>query len=434
VKIESDEVFETERAGHSKASGQADRRIVMMLMAIAMFSHMNRLSISTAGEEIMAQHGIDPTTMGWVYSAFLWTYTFCMVPGGLVIDRIGPRASLMMVLFSSAAFMAATGAVGFSLHDASSIVLGLVIVRSTMGVLSAPLHPACARAVGQWVPPSRRSRANGLVNGAALLGIAATPPGFGALIGWFDWPTAFLIMGGATALVGLIWTAGARDRPSAGESPHAFGDLISPAAWVELVRRPGLLLLTLSYGAVGYYQYMLFYWMSYYFKTVLELPTERSHFYAAIPPLAMALGMPFGGWLADRVEHARRTPVSRRIVPMLGASIGAVLLALGVLSREPVWIVTLFALSLGAVGMAEGPYWSTAIELGGHRGGSAAAVLNFGGNAVGLLAPIFTPWIGRLFTWSYAVDVGALICLVGGVLWLWIEVPPSVHVQERVRA
>jgi MFS family permease len=411
--------------------GSPDRRVVLLLMAIAMCSHMNRLSISTAGDSrIMAQYQIAPTRMGVIYSAFLFTYTFCMVPGGLVIDRIGPRASLLIVLLSSSLFMALTGAVGFSLHDAGSICIGLFVVRSAMGVLSAPLHPACARAVGQWVPARGQSRANGLVNGAALLGIAATPPGFGALIGWFDWPVAFLFMGAATALLALVWAAGASDRPVAEEAVQGFGDLASPGAWAELLRRRGLLLLTLSYGAVGYYQYMLFYWMGYYFKEVLHLPVETSHFYSAIPPLAMAVGMPLGGWLSDRLEHARGSPASRKIVPMLGASIGAVLLAVGVLCREPVWIVTWFALSLGAVGMAEGPYWSTAIELGGRRGGSAAAILNFGGNAVGLLAPIVTPWVGALFTWGYAVDLGALICLTGGLLWLWIDPHPKPQMEN----
>ena len=114
--------------------------------------------------------------------------------------------------------------------------------------------------------------------------------------------------------------------------------------------------------------------MSYYFETVLRLPEALSHPYAAIPPLAMAVGMPLGGWLSSP-EHARRTAGSRKIVPMLGMLAGAVLLIGGVSAREPAWIVTWFALALGAVGMAEGPSWATAIDLGGRRGGSSACSL-----------------------------------------------------------
>ena len=391
-------------------------------MAIALISHINRISISTAGDSrIMTQYGIPPTTMGWVYSAFLITYTACMIPGGLIIDRFGPRASLMIVLFSSAVFVSATGAVGFTLHDAGSVVLGLVLVRGLMGILSAPLHPALARSVGQWLPPTKRSRTNGLVNGAALVGIALTPPGFGALIGWFDWPAAFLIMAGVTALLALVWSFYATDRPAAGEDSRSFSELISPRGWLPLLRHRSLVFLTLSYGAVGYFQYMFFYWMSYYFETVLKLDPRTSHFYAAIPPLAMAVGMPLGGWLSDRVEHAQGKQGSRKLVPMAGLFAGTVFLIGGVMAREPAWIVTWFALALGAVGMAEGPFWATAIELGGRRGGSAAALLNFGGNAGGILAPVVTPWIGQLFNWSYAVALGALSSLIAVALWFWID-------------
>lgn len=131
--------------------------------------------------------------------------------------------------------------------------------------------------------------------------------------------------------------------------------------------------------------------------------------------------MPLGGWLSDRLKHARGTPASRKIVPMAGMAVGAVLLLFGVLAREPAWIVAWFALALLAVGMAEGPSWATAVDLGGRRGGSSAAVFNFGGNAGGILARIVTPWIGQLLGWGYAVALGGLICLAGVVLWFWID-------------
>ena len=52
---------------------------------------------------------------------------------------------------------------------------------------------ACARVVGNWIEAGGRVRANGLVTGSALVGIAATPRVFGFLISRFDWPAAFLI-------------------------------------------------------------------------------------------------------------------------------------------------------------------------------------------------------------------------------------------------
>ena len=107
---------------------------------------------------------------------------------------------------------------------------------------------------------------------------------------------------------------------------------------------------------------------------------------------------------------------------MVGMLSGAALLTLGVLASDPAWIVTWFALALGAVGTTEGTFWVTAIELGGRRGGSSAAIFNTGGNLGGMLAPVLTPWIGERYGWGYAVGLGAMICLLGVVFWLGIEV------------
>jgi ACS family D-galactonate transporter-like MFS transporter len=400
--------------------------IVPLFMTISLISHFNRISISTAGDtRIMKQYEIDPVRMGMVYSAFLFAYTTFMIPGGLLIDRFGARIALMVVLFGSAMFVALTGAVGLSFTDPTMIFLALLAVRGLMGMFSAPLHPGLARAVSHWVRPGAQSRTNGLVNGGALLGIALTPMVFGTLIDRFDWPRAFLIAAGITALVGLFWSFYARERTPLEDVPENAtleSEIASnPGDWFDLLRHRSLLLLTISYGTIGYFQYMFFYWMNYYFETVLHLDVETSRFYAAIPPLAMAVGMPLGGWIADHMEHSRGRSWGRKVVTMVGMSMGAALLIAGVYAHEPMWIVAWFALALGAVGMAEGPSWATAIDLGGRRGGSAAALFNTGGNAGGILAPIITPWIGQRLDWGYAVALGSLICVFGVSLWFWVD-------------
>jgi ACS family D-galactonate transporter-like MFS transporter len=408
--------------------------MILLLMATVFVSHFHRVSMATAGDtRIMEQFEISPTRMGAVYSAYLLAYTICMIPGGLFIDRFGARAALIALGFGSALFVGLTGVVGLSFHDAGQVFLGLLIVRGLLGIVSSPLHPGSARAVGNWVAPGGRSRTNGLVNGSALLGIAVTPKLFGALIDRFDWPVAFLITAGFSAGLALIWLAFATDHPEGPTGrPVPIGDgapAPSKTSWVTLLGQRGLIQLTLSYATVYYFQYLFFYWMNYYFQTVLALPEATSRSYAAIPPLAMAAGMPLGGWLSDRLERASGTIRTRRVVPMAGMTAGALLLILGAVEESPGWIVAWFALALAAVGAAEGPFWATAVELGGRRGGSAAALFNTGGNAGGLLAPIVTPMVGQYFGWGYAVGLGGVICLLGVVLWLWID-PADPHVQE----
>ncbi len=395
--------------------------VVPFLMAISFVGYVNRVSIATAGDtRIMAQYEISPTQMGTVYFAFLLTYMICQIPGGLFIDRVRPRLALLTVLVGSAVFVALTGVVGLTVRDGTTAFAALVVVRGLMGIISAPLFPACASGVGLWMPAGSRSRTSGLVTGSALVGVAVTPLLFGALIDLIDWPGAFLIASVATFALAVAWSQCVAKDPVHRDS-HRDRESSMFAGWWSLLKDRSLILLTISYGTVGYFQYLFFYWMNYYFQTVLKLPESRSRAYAAIPPLAMAVGMPLGGWISDRLEKAygRR---ARRVMPMAGMLFGAILLIVGVMATEPAWIVMWFALALGVVGTTEGAFWVTAIEIGGRRRGSSAAIFNTGGNAGGMLAPVMTPWIGQRYGWGYALALGALICLVGVFFWLGIRI------------
>jgi ACS family D-galactonate transporter-like MFS transporter len=106
------------------------RRTVPLLMLVVATGHFNRIAISVAGNErLVPRLGIAPDKMGMVYSAFLLVYTLAMLPGGWFIDRFGPRVALMVLAFGSTVFVALTGAVGLMPSSASSIWLGLLIVR-----------------------------------------------------------------------------------------------------------------------------------------------------------------------------------------------------------------------------------------------------------------------------------------------------------------
>src|SRR5262249_52762678 len=48
-------------------------------------------------------------------------------------------------------------------------------------------------------------------------------------------------------------------------------------------------------------------------------------------------------------------------------------------------------------------------------------IFNTGGNAGGVLAPVITPYVSAAWTWQAGVGLGAVICLAGACLWLWID-------------
>jgi MFS family permease len=424
-------------------------RVVALLVAFSCLSWFLRVSISVAyNERIQDQLGITPTAMGTVYSAFLIVYMLCMTPGGWFIDRFGARTAFIVMGFGLTLFGALTGLVGSGAHllagvpdrlgwPLSTAGLALVlflVVRSCMGGFATPMYPASAYAIARWLPFRRRGSANGLVQGAACVGIAATPLLFGALIDWFDWPQAFLVLAVVTGLVSLVWAGYATERPEqhpgvspaerhlieAGEPDPARAD--GPhGSWLRLLRNRSLVCLTLSYAAVGYFEYLFFFWMGYYFKEQLHLPDLQQRVYSGIPILAMAVGMALGGWVSDGLVRLYGVRRGRLMVPVAGLLAAAVFLGLGVLASQPEWIVAWFSLALGAGGAVEAPTWTTALELGGRRGGTAAGLCNTGGNAGGMIAPVVTPWVGSVLGWPWAIGLGGLVCLLGVGLWLRVD-------------
>jgi MFS family permease len=438
--------------------------IVGLLMAYSFLSWFNRVSMSVAGtERIIGQYGISPTAMGVIYSALLFTYAICMTPGGWLIDRKGAWLSLVVMGLGSALFVALTGVVGLVFLAAGPLWYALLVVRGLAGVFTAPIYPASARIVAHWLPLSQRALGNGLVNGAALVGIASTFVGFGALIDHFGWPGAFLIAGAITGLLGLVWLACASDfpaqrrwlpafvpdweakRPPPGpeERPQRADEfqgalpassvglpeegrpllLVRPTAagWLSLLGNRSLVLLTISYAAVGYFEYLFYFWTQYYFADVLHLGQGQSRWYATLLNLAMAAGMMLGGLVSDRLVRSWGLRKGRAAVPVGGLLLSAAFLGVGIAVKEPWAIVACFAVAMACAGACEGPCWATAVELGGRHGGTAAGLFNTGGNLGGLLAPVLTPWVSGRFGWPWGIGLGAFACLVAVAFWLGID-------------
>jgi ACS family D-galactonate transporter-like MFS transporter len=409
-------------------SGGKQWVILGFLMALCFISHFNRASITTAGDErIMAQFQISPEKMGLLYAAFLIVYTLFMIPAGWFVDRCGPRLALACMGIGSAVFCAFTGAIGFGFVAGTQVWFALLLVRSMMGLLSAPLHPSAARAVGSWFPPQSQALANGLITGASILAYAVVHGVFGKLIDIMDWPRAFVMTGAMTAALAVAWYLFGADYRSEEPKQERASD-ISPFVFGPTQTR-GIVLLTLSYAAVGYFQYLFFYWLHYYFDSVLHMNKDDSRLYAGLPSLAMACCMPLGGWITDRAQRWGG-PAGRTLVPKAAMIISALLLLLGIAAQNLTWIVLWFTLSLGVLGLCEAAFWTMAVELGGKKGGMAAAIMNTGGNGIGLLAPVITPFVGRLLGWNWGIAIGAAVGLLGAACWFGIRTPEDRSVSR----
>jgi len=408
--------------------------IITLLMGITALGHFNRVGISVAGGEIFIPNlGISETSMGWVYTGFLITYTLAMLPGGWLIDRIGSTRALTLLCFSMGTLVAITGPLGWLMGTAESLWLTLMILRGLTGICSSVLHPGAAHVVSEIVPAKSRATANGMVTAGALIGIAGCYPLFGGLMDEIGWPLAFLVSGLMLTVYGLVWHQATRslvtqeDAPAPGDQVvSSTPSVVAPPAGnsvLVLLTNGQLWLVALSYGAYGYFQYLFFYWMSYYFENVLKVTKIEARAATFWIMLGMGLGMAIGGWGADLFCRWLGTARGRRAIVMIGMGGATVFALAGVNLTTLQGVAWCLGISMGFLGMCEGVFWTTATDVGGKSRGFAGAFINTIGNVGGFISPTLTPYLAKSLGWPGAMTVACLICGAGGAMWFLIQFP-----------
>ncbi|MEI8020364.1 MAG: MFS transporter [Schlesneria sp.] len=403
-------------------------RVVALLMAFAALGHFNRVGISVAGSEVfIPKLGLSETGMGWVYTAFLIVYTLGMLPGGWSIDRIGSAQSLTIYGLTMGGFVVLTGALGWLTSRPESLWVGLLVIRGCAGLCNAPLHPAAAHVVYDLVPLRSRATANGTVIAGAVIGIAFSYPAFGWLIDRMNWPLAFVVSGFMLIGYSLLWrritlpiTHGSAWNTASVTSSVTEVNTATP--W-DLLWNRNLWLLSLSYAAYGYFQYLFFYWMDYYFKSVLHVPDVEARWASFWIMLAMGAGMAVGGMSTDFVCQRLGNALGRRSIVIFGMGFGAVFGLLGVNVTGQINVAMCLAISMAALGMCEGVFWTCATDIGGKSRGFSGAFMNTGGNVGGLISPVLTPVMAQQMGWPGAITVACLIAALGGAVWFAIRFP-----------
>jgi len=402
-------------------------QIVVMLMGFAALGHFNRVGISVVGSEVfIPKLGISETRMGWVYSTFLIAYSIAMLPGGWLIDRIGSVRALTLYALVMGTFVAMTGMVGWVTTSPAGLFLCLLVIRGLAGVSSAPLHPGAAHVVSGLFSDRGRTTANGLVTAGALIGIALCYPILGWLMDLLAWQLAVFTGGLTLILYGMAWRVFTKHKlsaPSIAKPTVLASDAkILESHW-SLFKCRDLWLVALSYAAYGYFQYLFFYWMSYYFNSVLHVPPVEARWISFWIMLAQAAGMAIGGITTDYVCRQLGTANGRRTIVITGMGLGACFGLMSVNASNLSQVAICMAISMAALGACEGVFWTTASDIGRTSGGFSAAFMNTGGNVGGLISPVLTPVLAEQMGWTGAITFACVISGVGGLIWLFIRPP-----------
>jgi ACS family glucarate transporter-like MFS transporter len=400
--------------------------LVVLLFGFSLISYFDRTIMSIAGPQLMRDFGVSPTQMGVVYSAFILGYALLMIPGGHLSDRLGSRLTLALMGILSALF---TGMIVVAGNPVLGLYVGaiptLFAIRFGLGIVTAPLYPACARMTANWIPSVFHARVQGLIIAGSSAGAAISPYLFTWMVLRYTWRVSFTIAACATAVLGLFWLWYARDHPPGVICPPSNRSRPAVVAWRKLFTDRNLMLLTFAYGVLGYFQYIFFYWIYFYFGEVLHLGAQSSAKYTTIFFVTEGAIMPAGGFVSDALTQRFGAQFGRRIVPMLGLAFGALFTYAGTVVSEVWAVVACLSLAFGMAACCEGPIWACVTEMAGERVAAAGSILNTGAQIGGFFAPIVTPYIASRAGWSWGLYAGGLVTLSGVAAIYLADVRPA---------
>ena len=190
----------------SKAVSTRVRYGILAIIIIATaINYMDRANLSIVAPDVKKDLHISEAELGLIFSAFSWTYAALQIPGGWVLDRVGPRITFGCALIF---WSIVTGSI--SLAKGFTSLLGL---RLALGVAETPAFPANNALVSRWFPTKERGLATGAYTAGEYVGLAIAAP----LLAWmavtYGWHSVFYLTGGLGLVFAFVWLFFIRNSP-----------------------------------------------------------------------------------------------------------------------------------------------------------------------------------------------------------------------------
>jgi ACS family glucarate transporter-like MFS transporter len=407
--------------------------VFALLFAFAFTGYVQRTSIAIAAERMMPELGWTQIQVGWLFTAFLLTYSVFQIPGALVGQRVGPRMTLTVLGLGTVLASVMTVAAP-SLAAGAGLLLTVLLARSLLGIAQAALFPVASGAIQRWFPVRAWATAQGLIVTGLWLGAAATPPLVASLMQHHDWREALLAVSVPTLLLVAVWHVFARDRPAdhfavGQEELHeleanpaaARCDRLTKQRVLRVLAHPQILRITASYFVMNYVFYLVTFWSFLYLVQFRHVTALKSGWLAALPFVVAGTASAAGGRIADGLRARYGDRIGMRVLPLAGLPAAAVFLYLTVRVDSTSLAVAALCLGFSCVEVTEASFWGATMRLAPTDTMAATALLNTGGNLGGVVA---TPIIAALSAsrgWPAVFATGAATALGAAALWLTID-------------
>jgi MFS transporter, ACS family, glucarate transporter len=388
--------------------------IVFMLFLVTALNYADRATLSIAGTDMSNQLGLDTVMMGYVFSAFAWSYVAGQIPGGWLLDRFGSKKVYFWSILLWSIFTFLQGFIGF-FGSAGTAVMILFGLRFLVGLSEAPSFPANSRIVASWFPSQERGTAAATFNSAQYFATVLFAPIMGYITYKFGWEYVFIFMGALGIIVAFTWLKAIyspKEHPRINKAEldyiEAGGALTNMdqtekktkekkgVNWnnvKQLLSNRMLLGVYLGQYCITTLTYFFLTWFPVYLVQERGMTILEVGFVASLPAICGFFGGILGGLFSDfllrkgfSLTVARKTPI------VVGMLMSISLIAANYVEAE--WVVILvmslafFGKGFGALGWAVVSDTSPK-EMSGVSGG----LFNTFGNVAGITTPIIIGYI-----------------------------------------
>jgi ACS family glucarate transporter-like MFS transporter len=414
--------------------------IVTMLFLVTTVNYADRATLSIAGPSLSKELGLDPVAMGYVFSAFGWSYVIAQVPGGWLLDRFGSRWVYAVSIMVWSLLTMMQGWIGFLSGGAA--IAALFGLRFLVGFAEAPSFPANARMVAAWFPSHERGTASAFFNSGQYFATVIFTPLMGWIAHEFGWRHVFTVMGAIGLIMGLIWIRtmyGPKEHPSVNEAELDYikqgGALVevdggkavqstNGPGWshiAQLLQNRMMLGVYIGQYCINTLTYFFLTWFPIYLVKERGLTILQAGFVATLPALCGFIGGVLGGFISDAILRRTGSLTLARKIPI----VGGMLLSMTIIGCNYVdgqalvvglMAVAFFGKGIGALGWAVVSDTSPK-EAGGVSGG----LFNMFGNISSITTPIVIGYIlAATGSFNGALVFVGLNALVAAISYIFI--------------
>ncbi len=391
--------------------------ILAMLFVVTAINYGDRATLSIAGPALSKELGLDAVTMGYIFSAFGWSYVIAQLPGGWLLDRYGSKTVYAWSIFIWSLFTLLQGGITFLTATVGMATVMLFSMRLLVGLAEAPSFPGNARLVAAWFPTHERGTASAIFNSAQYFATVLFSPIMGWIAHTYGWPYVFYFMGAVGIVAAGIWLKviySPKTHPTVSRAELDYigqgGGLVNldqgkesaakssndKPQWrhvKQLLTNRMLLGVYIGQYCITTLTYFFLTWFPVYLVKERGMSILNAGFVAAIPAICGFLGGVLGGVVSDimlrrgySLTAARKTPI------VVGMILSTSMVACNYVDTSSVVVAIMafafFGKGLGALG------WAVVSDTSPKEiSGVSGALFNTFGNTAAITTPIVIGYI-----------------------------------------